>query len=145
MTRADVTAAAAVAAGGALGASLRYELGLAWPWRPPGLPWATLTVNLLGCALIGVVLVLLTELVAGPSWLRPFLATGVLGGFTTFSAFAVESVRLVDAGAVGVAAGYVAMSVVAGLLLVRSAAVVTRRVVVDRGPQPSVDRAEEES
>lgn len=128
--RADVVAGLAVAAGGALGGTARYGVGLLWPWHPPALPWATLTVNLVGCALIGMLLVLLTEVVAAPGWARPFLATGVVGGFTTFSSFAVETVRLTDNGQVALAAWYVGVSVVAGLLLVRVAAVGTRWVAV---------------
>lgn len=139
MQRADVVAGVAVAAGGAVGATARYGLAAAGPWQPPGFPWATLAENLIGCALIGATLVVLTEVVAGPPWLRPFLGPGLLGGFTTFSAFAVESVRLADSGATGVAAVYVAVSVVVGLLLVRSATVTTRWAVVGRG-QPRVPR-----
>lgn len=129
MERSDVVAGLAVAAGGALGAAARYGVGLLWPWQPPALPWATLSVNLVGCALIGVVLVVLTEAVTAPGWMRPFLATGVLGGFTTYSAFAVETVRLTDRGQAGLALAYVAVSVVAGLVLVRAAAVGTRLAV----------------
>lgn len=128
--RQDVVAGLAVAGGGAVGAAARYGIGVVWPWHPPALPWATLGVNLVGCALIGVVLVLLTEAVVAPAWARPFVATGVIGGFTTFSAFAVETVRMVDAGRSGLAASYVVVSVVVGLLLVRAAAVTTRRLAV---------------
>jgi CrcB protein len=74
----------AVSAGGALGALARYGLQLAWPVPAAGFPWSTLVINATGCLLIGV----LMERVDGP--LRPFLGAGVLGGFTTFSAYAVE-------------------------------------------------------
>jgi CrcB protein len=142
--RSDATAVVAVAAGGAAGAGLRYVVALGVPWQPPEFPWATLTVNLVGCLAIGVALVALTEALAGPGWLRLAIAPGFLGGFTTFSAFAVEAVRLVDAGAVGAAAAYVAASVVVGLLVVRVAAVVTRRrlvgpVVTERRSGPEED------
>jgi CrcB protein len=139
--RSDGVAVVAVAVGGAAGAAMRYGIALAAPWHPPAFPWATLAVNLVGCLLIGVALVLLTEVVAGPGWLRPMIAPGLLGGFTTFSAFAVESVRLSDAGATRTAAAYVAVSVVAGLLLVRFGAVAVRRglvgpVVTDGSSEP---------
>jgi CrcB protein len=65
--------------------------------------------------------------------LRPFLCTGVLGGYTTFSTFAVDTVRLVDDGAVGTAAGYVAASVLGGLLAVVAGLTVARAVLGARG------------
>ncbi len=73
----------AVSAGGALGALARYGLQLAWPVPAGGFPWSTLVINASGCLLIGV----LMARVAGP---QPFLGAGVLGGFTTFSAYAAE-------------------------------------------------------
>ncbi|MDH4353603.1 MAG: fluoride efflux transporter CrcB [Actinomycetota bacterium] len=145
MQRSDGVAVIAVAAGGAAGAVLRYACGAAVPWQPPSFPWATLSVNLVGCFAIGVALVALTEVVAGPGWLRLAIAPGFLGGFTTFSAFAVESVRLADAGAAGAAAGYIAVSVLAGLVLVRIGAVATRRrlvgpVLTEGASRPEEDR-----
>lgn len=125
----------AVASGGALGATARWAVGEAVPWQPPAWPVATLTVNLIGCVLIGLLLTLWIEGPTPPWWARPFAAVGFVGGFTTFSAFAVESVRLVDAGAPATAAGYVAVSIVAGLLLVRMSSVLTRRLVGPRGGQ----------
>lgn len=77
----------AVALGGALGASARWGVSLLVPF-----PLATLAVNVLGSFLIGAVWVLL-----GPRWL-PFLMVGVLGGFTTFSAFSLDMFRLVEDG-----------------------------------------------
>lgn len=76
---------AAVSAGGALGALVRYGILRAWPTRPGGFPWATFAVNISGCLLIGTIMVLVTHRLA-----RPFLGPGVLGGFTTFSAYAEE-------------------------------------------------------
>jgi CrcB protein len=127
---AELVVTLAVAAGGALGAGLRWAVASWWPWRPPGFPWATVTVNVVGCLAIGVVLAWLLGSVGQPRWLRPFLATGVLGGFTTFSAFAVESVRLVDSGSWATALTYVVVSLVLGLVAVR---VGVRAVVVLRG------------
>lgn len=120
---------AVVAAGGALGGLSRWAVGLAVPWHPPDLPVATLTVNLVGCVLIGVLLTLWTDGPTPPWWARPFAAVGFVGGFTTFSAFAVEGVQIVDAGAPGMALGYVVVSVVAGVVLVRVSSVLTRRLI----------------
>ncbi len=87
-------------------------------WNPATLPWATLTVNIVGCLAIGAVAGS-AVIAAGPAWLRPFLITGVLGGFTTFSALALETGLLLDAGRVLVAAGYVVVTMAAGLAAVR--------------------------
>ena len=122
MDRSEVRIAGAVALGGSAGALARWSVALAIPWHAPTFPWATLTVNLLGCVAIGLLLTWWTEGTPPAWWVRPFFAIGFVGGFTTFSAFAVEGVRLVDAGAPGVAALYVTVSVAAGLLLVRASA-----------------------
>jgi CrcB protein len=99
-----------VAAGGALGSVLRYLVSLAaLGWLGAGFPWGTLAVNLLGSAAIG----LLAGLgIGGPA--RLFLVTGLLGGFTTFSAFSLETALLWER-APGLAAAYVAASVGLGL------------------------------
>ncbi|MEI4271559.1 fluoride efflux transporter CrcB [Klenkia sp. LSe6-5] len=104
-----------VALGGALGALGRWGVSLALPHAPGAWPWATVTVNLTGCLVIGALLAVLMARWPGHPWLRPFLATGVLGGYTTFSAFAVDAVQLVEAGRVAAASGYVLVSVVGGL------------------------------
>ncbi len=104
------------AVGGALGALARWGVDAALPSPAPGWPWATLLVNLTGCLLLGVLLGAVLPRFPRHAWLRPLLATGVLGGYTTYSTFAVDVVRLVDAGAVGTAAGYVVASVVGGVL-----------------------------
>lgn len=108
-----------VALGGAIGAALRYMVGLTvmrfWAGH---FPVATLSVNVVGSFLMGVVVVYLAKQNLG-HW-GPFLMTGVLGGFTTFSAFSLEAYTLFERGAVGAAAGYVALSVglsIAGLVL----------------------------
>jgi CrcB protein len=117
-TRGPVIGYAAAALGGVLGALARWAVARALRSPADGWPWATLLVNVTGCALIGVLLaVLLAHFPAHP-WLRPFLATGVLGGYTTFSTFAVDAVRLVEAGQAGTAVGYVVASVLGGLLAV---------------------------
>lgn len=76
---------AAIAAGGVAGAEARYAATLA----EGSFPWLTLTVNAVGCLLIGVLMVVMFELTAPHRLVRPLLGIGVLGGFTTFSAYAV--------------------------------------------------------
>ncbi len=108
----------AAALGGALGALARWAVGEWLPHRPGQWPWSTLVVNLVGCAAIGLLLAVLLARYADSPWLRPFLAVGVLGGFTTYSTFAVDAAQLVDAGRPLPAAGYVLLSVLGGLLAV---------------------------
>jgi fluoride exporter len=103
------------ALGGALGALARWALAEALPSAPTGWPWATLVANLAGCLLIGVLLARLAARSPEPAWARPFLGVGVLGGFTTYSAFAVEVVRLVEGGALVLGVTYVLLSVVGGV------------------------------
>lgn len=108
-----------IALGGILGSLGRFGVAEAvGPWDAGRLPWATLLVNVVGCLAIGMVAAS-AAVAAGPAWLRPFVITGVLGGFTTFSALALETGLLMDAGRVGLAVGYVAATMVAGLLAVR--------------------------
>jgi CrcB protein len=102
------------ALGGALGALARWGIGTALPSSPGGWPWATLLVNLTGCLLIGALLAVLLARIPRHTWLRPLLAVGVLGGYTTFSTFAVEVVRLGEAGAWPTAAAYGVASVLGG-------------------------------
>jgi CrcB protein len=102
------------ALGGALGALARWGLAEVLP-SPGGWPWATLLVNLTGCLLLGLLIAVVAVRLPEARWPRPFLAVGVLGGFTTFSAFAVEVVEQVDAGAALLAAAYVLASVVGGI------------------------------
>jgi fluoride exporter len=125
----------AAALGGALGALGRWGLGAALPHRPGSWPWATLLVNLSGCLLIGVLLAVLLARFPAHPWLRPFLATGVLGGWTTYSTFAVDTVQLAEAGAWGLAAGYVLASVVGGVLAVAVGLGLTR--VAIQPPEPA--------
>jgi CrcB protein len=124
---------AAAALGGVLGALARWGVARALPSPTGGWPWATLLVNVSGCALIGVLLAVLLACFPGHPWLRPFLATGVLGGYTTFSTFAVDAVRLVDDGAAGTAAAYVAVSVLGGLLAVVAGLTSGRALLGTRG------------
>jgi CrcB protein len=121
-----------VAAGGVLGALARYGLGLAFPYPAGGFPWATFAVNVSGCLLIGALLVLVTEAFRAPRLVRPFLGTGVLGGYTTFSTAMVDTIRLLDRGAVVVGLLYLFGTLLAALLAVYSGATLTRRLTLGR-------------
>lgn len=103
-----------VALGGALGASARYLTGVAvLRLVGPGFPWATLAVNVVGSFAMGCLVVGLAHL--GGMRFAPLLMTGLLGGFTTFSAFALDAVTLWERGETGLAAAYVGASVILSL------------------------------
>jgi CrcB protein len=108
-----------IACGGVLGSLGRYLVNLVFGgWDPSGWPWATLIVNCLGCVAIGVVAT--SAMVRnGPGWVRPFAITGILGGFTTFSAFALETGVLLDSGRTLMAGAYIGVTMVVGLMAVR--------------------------
>jgi fluoride exporter len=102
--------------GGGIGSVLRYAAGLlAKSWFGLGFPLGTLVVNVLGGFLIGLLSVLLPPPGAPGEWLRLLLITGLLGGFTTFSAFSLEVVQLVERGAFLLAALYVFVSIALSL------------------------------
>ncbi len=109
----------AIALGAAIGANLRYGIGL-WAAQRFGTAWpyGTFIINLLGCLLIGVLLTLAANRLTLSEPVRLMLVTGLLGGFTTFSTFGYESFTLFNAGNWLAAAGYVGGSVVGGLIAV---------------------------
>ncbi len=118
---------AQVALGGAIGASLRYLTGVATIRAfGPGFPWGTLVVNVLGSIAMGALVVILAQK-SGTRY-APFLMTGLLGGYTTFSAFSLDVLTIYERGQIGLAGAYVLASVllslagiVAGLHLARLA------------------------
>jgi fluoride exporter len=103
----------AIAIGGAVGSVLRYGLST-WvhTFASRSFPYGTLVVNVLGCLVMGVLFVLLTERFAANGVLRAGLLIGVLGGFTTFSSFSIETFNLIEQGAMVKAAGNMAASLV---------------------------------
>lgn len=108
-----------VGLGSCLGGVLRYALSFFIKSNVEGVfPWGTLVVNLAGCFLFGVVAALFARCSVHNSTLYLMLTTGVLGGFTTFSAFAHEAVQLLQNGNLAVFLAYVGVSVVAGFALV---------------------------
>ena len=119
-----------MALGGAIGSVLRWGAA-AWIARLPRagtFPWGTLGVNLAGSCAIGFVLTLAFERGLVPPALRLFLVTGVLGGFTTFSALSWETLVLVRDGHLLAASGYAAGSVVGGLFAALGGAALAARV-----------------
>jgi CrcB protein len=97
-----------VACGGAIGAVLRYLVGLSVAF-----PVGTFTVNVIGSLFIGVIYA--TTQAKGLHGWQPFLITGILGGFTTFSAFSLDTMRLLEAGRLAAAGGYVMGTVLLSL------------------------------
>lgn len=103
----------AVAGGGALGATARFGVSvLASRVLGPAFPWGTLAVNIIGCFVMGIVVHWLAGREPNPMALRAFLAIGMLGGFTTFSAFALDVVTLYRDKTFAVAAVYLLASVI---------------------------------
>ena len=103
--------------GGAVGAGARHLAGVAGlRWLGPGFPWPTLFVNLLGSLLMGLLAGWLVQK-GGSEQARLFLAVGVLGGFTTFSAFSLETFLMIERSQYAVAASYVGASVIGSVAL----------------------------
>ncbi|MGI8646973.1 MAG: fluoride efflux transporter CrcB [Mycobacteriales bacterium] len=122
-----------VAVGGAVGALARYGISEWFPSTEPGFPWATFWINVSGCALIGALLVLIDEVYAAPHSLwRPALATGVLGGYTTFSTYSVETMQLLRGGHIAMGVGYAIATVITALAALYLAELLTRRIATDR-------------
>ena len=119
-----------VAIGGALGSMARYSVGLAAGRLFPGAlwPWGTMTVNLVGGLVMGLVVGWLAARGgAGQESVRVFAAVGVLGGFTTFSAFSLDVVTLIERRQTGLAAAYVGVSVVCAVAALFLGLMVARR------------------
>lgn len=117
-----------IAFGGIFGSLARFLVSYLWnPVAVGGFPTGTLVINVLGCLLIGMVVPVL----AGhprEEHLRPFIVTGVLGGFTTFSAFALETGVMLDQGKLGLAGVYIGTTLLLGLLAVPLGVRITRRL-----------------
>lgn len=123
---------AVIGLGGALGSGARYGVGELIPHASDQIAWSTLVVNVLGCALLGVLMVFVIDVWRPGRYLRPFWGVGVLGGFTTFSTYVVDARALLAAGHPARAAAYGIGSVVLGLLAVWLGIVVTRALVGGR-------------
>jgi fluoride exporter len=118
-----------ISVGGALGALARYGIEALLPTGSGGFPWGTFVINVTGCALIGVLMVLVTDVFPARRLLRPFVGVGVLGGFTTFSTYANEIRGLLRPGTMPVALAYLVATLVCALLAVTLGMIVTRAAV----------------
>ena len=108
-----------VALGGAVGAAARYYAGAVVAF-----PFGTIAVNVAGCFLMGLAFVFMAE--KGMERWMPLVMTGILGGFTTFSAFSLDTLRLYEAGRIGAAGGYVVGSVVFSVLALFAGVMIMR-------------------
>jgi CrcB protein len=117
-----------IAVGGAAGAEARYGVGLALPHGAGQWPWATLLINVSGCLLIGVLMVVLLELVHPHPLARPLLGVGVLGGYTTFSTYSTDALDLLRDGHPAAAVGYFLLTPVLAVAAVAVGMAVTRAV-----------------
>jgi CrcB protein len=129
---------AVIALGGGLGAVARYGIAQALPTATGAFPWATFLTNIGGCLLIGLLMVYVLDVWSPSRYRRPFLGVGFLGGFTTFSTYAVEIRGLLATGQFSLADAYALTSLVAGLSAVWTGVVLgrlARRLPVRRGPR----------
>jgi fluoride exporter len=119
--RGDRRELAAIFVGGAIGALARYGLARALPHDPGAWPWATFCVNVAGALALGYFTTRLQERLPPSAYRRPLLGTGFCGALTTFSTVQVELLQMLDDGRSGLAAGYAAASIAAGVLAIAAA------------------------
>lgn len=116
--------------GGAIGSGARHLVNIGFGrWLGGGFPWATLTVNVVGGLLMGLLIEAIALRFNGSPELRTFLATGILGGFTTFSAFSLEVATMIERGDFTVAAIYVVASVLISILALFAGLSIARAVL----------------
>jgi CrcB protein len=130
LPRPDRREVAAVFAGGALGTLARAALAEAFPHAATAWPWPTFAVNIVAAFLLGYFVTRLQERLPLSSYRRPLLGTGLCGGLSTFSTMQLEIVKMLDAHAWGLAAGYAAASIAAGYAAIQLATALVRRVRV---------------
>ena len=112
-----MTAIVWVMLGGAIGAALRFGLGKSFPFDGQSFPLGTFWINGLGCLMIGILIGYLEKKSVQSDFIRWFLISGLCGGFTTFSAFSMETILLIQQARWPIAITYVLSSVIVGLLL----------------------------
>lgn len=118
-----------VAAGGAIGSVLRYLVALAGTrWFGPNWPYGTFFVNVTGSFAMGMVVELIARRFGASPELRLFIATGILGGYTTFSSFSLDTAVLWERGDLAMAMGYVLLSVGLGIAALFAGLAVARQL-----------------
>lgn len=140
--RARPAVLAAIGAGGFVGTLSRYELELAWPTAAGHFPAATFTINTSGAFLLGLFVAVAVERRRPTAYLRPFAATGLLGGWTTYSTLAVDADTLCKAGDPLTACAYLAVTVAAGLAAVALGIALGRARTATRGPGVPAEAAD---
>ncbi|MFF0041542.1 fluoride efflux transporter FluC [Streptomyces mirabilis] len=128
---------AVIAVGGGLGSIARYGFARAWPTPDLGFPWATFVTNISGSFALGLLMVYVLEVWPPSRYVRPFLGVGILGGYTTFSTYAVEMRHLLAGTHWSLADAYALTSLLAGLVAVWAGIALARRAAglpVRRGP-----------
>jgi CrcB protein len=128
LVRANADLLPFIAVGGALGSLARWGLGKALPHTPHAFATSTLVINIAGSLLLGILMALVLEVWSETRYLRPFVGTGIIGGFTTFSTFALDA-RYEAVDSFPVATGYVLGSVAGGILAVLLGLVATRALI----------------
>ncbi|MDA3624675.1 fluoride efflux transporter CrcB [Saccharopolyspora sp. WRP15-2] len=118
LVRSQLPVLGVISLGGGIGALARFGIAQWLPTGPGQFPWATFWTNAIGCFLIGILMVLITEVVSAHRLVRPFIGVGFLGGFTTFSTYAVEIHNLLKPGSVGTAFAYLVGALLAAGLAV---------------------------
>jgi len=131
--RAEPRVLGAIAVGGALGTQARYGIAQLVDVTPGTFPWGTFWTNITGSFALGFVFMVLLERFPPSRYLRPFVATGFLGAFTTYSTFAMETDLLAKNGHIGVALTYASGSLVAGFAAVWAGVVLARLTPVTSG------------
>jgi CrcB protein len=118
-----------IAVGGALGSLARWGLAEALPHRSSEIAWGTIAANVVGSLLLGLLMALVLDVWSARRYVRPFLGVGVLGGFTTFSTYELDSRGLLATHHPALALAYLGGSVLAGLLAVTCGAVGGRLLI----------------
>lgn len=115
-SRRELRVLGVIALGGMVGATARFVIGETWPAPSGGFPWATFAINLSGCLALGALMALIAGREELRPWVRPFWGTGVIGGYTTFSTYAVEANELLLTRHPAVGVAYLGVSVALGVL-----------------------------